>query len=71
MGRCKDPAGPFGGRDVVSVAKAFGETFLYYDAFNPASGRIQRKVAFVRRAMAQGKPVLIGSGYYLPDAAGP
>ena len=70
-GDARDPAGPFGGRDVVSVAKAFGETFLYYDAFNPASGRIQRKVAFVRRAMAQGKPVLIGSGYYLPDAAGP
>ena len=70
-GDVRDPAGPFGGRDVVSVAQAFGETFLYYDAFNPASGRIQRKVAFVRRAMAQGKPVLIGSGYYLPDAAGP
>ena len=70
-GDARDPAGPFGGRDVVSVAQAFGETFLYYDAFNPASGRIQRKVAFVRRAMAQGKPVLIGSGYYLPDAAGP
>ena len=67
-GDARDPAGPFGGRDVVSVAQAFGETFLYYDAVNPASGRIQRKVAFVRRAMAQGEPVLIGSGYYLPDA---
>ena len=67
-GDAPDPSGPFGGRDVVSVAQAFGETFLYYDAFNPASGRIERKVAFVRRAMAQGEPVLIGSGYYLPDA---
>ena len=30
--------GPFGGRDVVSVGDAFGETFLYYSTRNPASG---------------------------------
>ena len=61
------PAGPFRGRDVISVADAFGETFLYYEAFNPATGRSQRKVAFVKRVTAQGTPVLVGSGYYLPD----
>ena len=66
-GDVRNPMGPFGGRDVVSVAGAFGETFLYYEAFNPASGRSQRKVGFVKRVMAQGTPVLIGSGYYLPD----
>ena len=27
--------GPFGGRDVVSVGDAFGETFLYYSTRNP------------------------------------
>ena len=30
--------GPFGGRDVVSVGNAFGETFLYYSTRNPATG---------------------------------
>lgn len=66
-GDAQDPMGPFGGRDVINVAKAFGETFLYYNAFNPATGRSQRKVSFVKRVMAQGSEVLIGSGYYLPD----
>ena len=68
-GDARDPMGPFGGRDVISVAGAFGETFLYYNAFNPATGRSQRKVGFVKRVMAQGTAVLIGSGYYLPDAS--
>lgn len=63
-GDATDPAGPFGGRDVVSVAKAFGETFLYYDSFNPECGRVERKVAFVKRVTAQGDDVLIGAGYY-------
>ena len=61
--------GPFGGRDVVSVGDAFGESFLYYSARNPATGRLQRKVAFVKRVVAYGVPVLVGSGYYL-DRAG-
>ena len=61
------PAGPFRGRDVISAADAFGETFLYYKALNPATGRSQRKVSFVKRVTAQGTPVLVGSGYYLPD----
>ena len=43
--------GPFGGRDVVSVGDAFGETLLYYTARNPASGEMQRKVTFVKRAV--------------------
>ena len=61
--------GPFGGRDVVSVGDAFGETFLYYSARNPATGRLQRKVTFVKRIVAYGLPILVGSGYYL-DSAG-
>ena len=61
------PTGPFRGRDVISASDAFGETFLYYNAFNPESGRTQRKVAFVKRVSAHGTPVLIGSGYYLSD----
>ena len=61
--------GPFGGRDVVSVGDAFGETFLYYSTRNPANGMLQRKVTFVKRVVAYGLPILVGSGYYL-DSAG-
>ena len=59
--------GPFGGRDVVSVGDAFGETFLYYSARNPATGRLQRKVTFVKRVVAYGLPILVGAGYYLNE----
>ena len=61
------PDGPFGGRDVVSVGDAFGETFLYYSTRNPDTGRLQRKVAFVKRVVAYGLPILVGSGYYLDE----
>ena len=54
-------------RDDLSVAHAFGETFLYYMARNPATGVQQRKAVFVKRVVAYGLPLLIGSGYYLPD----
>ena len=57
--------GPFGGRDVVSVGDAFGETFLYYSARNPATGMPQSKVTFVKRVVADGLPILIGSGIYM------
>ena len=56
--------GPFGGRDVVSVGDAFGETFLYYSTRNPSTGRMQGKVAFVKRIVVSGLPILIGSGIY-------
>ena len=59
--------GPFGGRDVVSVGDAFGETFLYYSMRNPATGRLQRKVTFVKKVVVYGLPILVGAGYYLDD----
>ena len=61
------------GQDVVSVADAFGETFLYYWARNPATGTLQRKVTFVIRVVANGLPILVGSGIYTdcpPDGCG-
>ena len=61
------PSGQLRGRNVIGPAAAFGESFLYYEALNPATGRSQRKVAFVKLVTAQGTPVLVGSGYYLPD----
>ena len=51
----------------MSVGDAFGETFLYYSTRNPATGRPQRKVAFVKRVVAYGLPILVGSGYYLDE----
>ena len=56
--------GPFEGRDVVSVGDAFGETFLYYSTRNPWTATMQGKVAFVKRVVVSGLPILIGSGYY-------
>ena len=59
--------GPFGGRDVVSVSDAFGEAFLHYSTLNPSTGMLQRKVAFVKRIMVYGLPILVASGYYLDE----
>ena len=58
----------FGGRDVVSAGATFGEAFLYYTVPNPSTGMPRPKVALVKRAVIQGLPVLVGSGYY-PDSA--
>ena len=54
--------GGFGGRNVLGVADAFGETFLYYSNRNPATGQWQRKVTIVKRITSFGVPVLIGRG---------
>ncbi len=53
--------------DLVSVAEAFGESFLYYTKRNPASGMEERKVTFVKRIVSFGLPILIGAGYYLDE----
>ncbi len=53
--------------DLVSVAEAFGESFLYYTKRNPASAMEERKVTFVKRIVSFGLPILIGAGYYLDE----
>ena len=60
-------AGTFGDRDVLSVANAFGESFLYYTTRNPLTGLQARKVTFVKRVMVFGVPVLLAAGYYPQD----
>ncbi len=56
----------FGGRDVVSVGDSFGESFIYYRSLNPFTGQSEPKVGMLKRTVAYGIPVLVGSGYYLP-----
>ena len=53
--------------DAVSVADAFGESFLYYTKRNPSTGMMQQKVTFVKRIVSFGLPILIGAGYYLDE----
>ena len=55
----------FEGRDIVEVGDSFGESFIYYRNYNPATGALQRKVGMLKRVVAQGVPLLVGSGYYL------
>ena len=55
----------FGGRDVVSVGDSFGESYIYYRNFNPVTGERQPKVGMLKRVVAQGVPLLVGSGYYV------
>jgi len=55
----------FAGRNVLGVADAFGESFLYYTNRFASTGQRRRKVSFVKRVTSFGVPVLIGAGYYL------
>ena len=64
------PAEPFGGRDILAVGDSFGESFIYYRNYHPVTGVKQLKVGLLKRVVAQGVPLLVGSGYYLsPDQA--
>ena len=51
----------FDGRDLLDVADTFGEAHWYYGYPNPASGNSEAKVAFLKRVLAQGVPLLVGS----------
>ena len=56
----------FGGRDIVGMAEVFGEAYVYYDAYHPITGAEQGKVAFLKRVVANGVPLIVGSGYFSP-----
>ena len=58
----------FDGRDLLDVVATFGEAFAYYNFTNPATGETEGKVMFSKRVVAQGVPLLVGSGIY---TAGP
>ena len=70
----RGPGNQFEGRDMVVMGATFGESYVYYQSFNPMAGGYQPKVGFLKRVVAQGVPLLVGSGYYPgPDqsASGP
>ena len=70
----RGPENQFDGRDMVDVGGTFGESFVYYRGYVPQEGAYQPKVGFLKRVVAQGVPLLVGSGYYLgpePAALGP
>ena len=54
----------FGGRDMIDVGGTFGETYLYYRAYDPMTWGYRPKTAFLKRVVAHGVPVLVGAGYY-------
>ena len=58
----------FGGRDMIDVGEAFGESYVYYRSYNPLTGVYQPKVGFLKRVVAQGVPLLVGSGYHTGPA---
>ena len=58
----------FGGRDMAAVGGTFGESYVYYRSYNPVTGTYQPKVGFLKRVVAQGVPLLVGSGYYAGPA---
>ncbi len=58
----------FDGRDMVSVGVAFGEAYLYHDFESPATNQVESKVTFTKMVLADGVPLLVGSGIY-PSAS--
>ena len=59
---------------MVDMGSTFGESYVYYQSFNPMAGAYQPKVGFLKRVVAQGVPLLVGSGYYpgpVQAASGP
>ena len=53
----------FGGRDIAGVVEAFGEAYLYFVQPTPFMGEIAPEIGFVKRVIAQGVPLLVGSSY--------
>lgn len=56
-------ADKFGGRNIIGMAEIFGEAYVYYEGFDPTTGATHPKVAFLKRIVAHGVPLIIGSGY--------
>ena len=55
----------FGGRDIAAVGHDFGEFFLHYWGSDPTTWPARPNVAFLKRVVAHGVPLLEGTGYDL------
>ena len=53
------------------MAELFGEAYWYPYWLRPANGKIEIKVAYLKRVLAHGVPLLVGSGVYTAGAAPP
>lgn len=56
----------FGGREVTKVVETFGEAYLYYLRPDRASRMMVPSIAFLKRVVAQGMPLLVGTAYLVP-----
>ncbi len=71
LGRKRGRMDQFGGRDMVGVGDAFGEAYIYYRRNNPTTGMRQAKLGFLKRVVAHGVPLIVGSGYFLAEGEQP
>ncbi len=55
----------FGGRDMAAMGDTFGESYVYYRAYDPRSGATEPKLGFLKRVVAQGVPLLVGAGHHV------
>ena len=51
----------FAGSDMVSLAEAFRESWVYYQAIHPETDPWPSRAAFIKRVSAQGVPLLVGA----------
>ncbi len=65
----------FGGRDMVAMGDTFGESYVYYQSYDPRTGANEPKIGFLKRVVAQGVPLLVAAGHDVghhdPHHAGP
>ncbi len=59
----------FGGRDIPAVGDAFGEAFVYYGRYDPATGETQPRKGFLKRVDTNGVTLLVGASYDPADEA--
>ena len=68
-GRGGPRGGQFGGRDMAAMGDTFGESYVYYQAYDARTGANEPKLGFLKRVVAQGVPLLVGAGYAAGSAA--
>ncbi len=64
-GRSGPRGDQFGGRDMAAMGDTFGESYVYYQAYDPRSGTTEPKLGFLKRVVAQGVPLLVGAGHHV------